>query len=551
MRAKRNMSKKHKNPARRLTRIYGVALTFIALLTITGQWLARRTLNAQSADAIVINISGRQRMLSQNITKNALLLGQCRYDMAFQERQKEFRKVFNLWQKSHHALQYGNSEMRIPANYNSPKIKALFEEMSPFYNAIQLSAKRIEKLYCDDSIEVQKGINTILSHEQEFLRLMNDITFQYEAESHNKVEYSKNIELILALITLVVLVFEGFFVFRPAVQKVSTFFKTIFKQQTQLERYIQELHINEEKLRQQSEELQQKQVEIKEKNQHLTKVNTEMERHHQEISNAFLQVQKKQKIIETKNQQITKSIQQALRIQKAILPQIQELRQILQDFFILFRPKDIVSGDFYWAFENQKYVFVVIADCTGHGVPGGFMSMLGTTFLDEIVLGKNIDTPNLILEKLDIEIRQSLRQDETNGLSGMDISFVRFEKEKQELTFSGSKLPIYVYQNETLEVYKGNKRMVGGYKRKRHNKPFSNLKVSLNEGALVYMFTDGFIDQSNPKLERFGTPRFFELIRQNSTLPLAQIHKNLYKGLEEHQREASQRDDITVAGIIF
>lgn len=325
---------------------------------------------------------------------------------------------------------------------------------------------------------------------------------------------------------------------------------SLLEMRNKLKNYVEKLEMNEAELRQYSEELQAQRDKIEKSNRYLIALVDEMKHNEKIIVDSFSKIQKKQEVIETKNKQITKSIEQARRIQQAILPTAQELKTISKDYFILFLPKDIVSGDFFWIFQKQNTIFFAVADCTGHGVPGGFMSMLGAAYLDEIVLGKNVDAPDKILECLDNEIRQSLKQEENDSLIGMDISLCVFNKSARTLTFSASKLPIYIHQNKQLNIYKGSHRMIGGRLRKKRH-IFEKHTITLEKNALVYMFTDGFIDQNNIHRERFGKQAFQKLLQQNSSLPLFQIKKNLKSTLQFYQGDASQRDDITVTGMIF
>ncbi|WP_338815008.1 AAA family ATPase [Bernardetia sp. Wsw4-3y2] len=251
-------------------------------------------------------------------------------------------------------------------------------------------------------------------------------------------------------------------------------------------------------------------------------------------------------------ERITSSIRYAETIQKAIFPNQKEFNSYFDDSFLIFLPKDIVSGDFYWTTKINGYVFIAVIDCTGHGVPGAFMSMIGNTLLNEVVLQKEITKPSLILEALHQAIRKALRQTTTRNRDGMDMVIARVEYTKNELVnieMAAAKRSLLYSKNGDFLNIKGDRRSVGGIQRE-DKRTFKNHKVQLKKGECLYMFSDGFSDQADKDLEKFGSRRLIGLLESISKIKSMKIQKQtLLKELENHMENTEQRDDITLIGI--
>ena len=262
--------------------------------------------------------------------------------------------------------------------------------------------------------------------------------------------------------------------------------------------------------------------------------------------------------ITEKNQHITDSIRYARTIQAAVLPSKELIKKNIEDFFIFYRPKDIVSGDFYWftsifdkETSTQKMVIAAV-DCTGHGVPGAFMSLIGNTFLHEIVNEKHITNPAQILENLDEILKNSLQTGEQTNKDGMDAAICTVEMNEKntatKVSFAGAKRPLwYALPNSThLESLAGTRRSIGSNRTK--GKPFENHELILEKRTSIYLTTDGFADQSNSKGEKFGTPNLMQLIERNINLTMEDQCQQIEQALDIHQGQLEQRDDITVLG---
>lgn len=263
--------------------------------------------------------------------------------------------------------------------------------------------------------------------------------------------------------------------------------------------------------------------------------------------------------IEKKNKSILDSIRYARVIQQAILPK-DSLREAGFDYFVIYKPKDIVSGDFYWygkvAQEDKPDASIIaVADCTGHGVPGAFMSMIGNALLNEIVHEKHVHQPGEILELLNEKIISSLNQENTTVDDGMDLGLFLLEEiggGRYRVTYSGVKTTLFYYEPSlggSLQALKGDSRYIGGISARRKTGVFTSQTFELSAGAIIYLGTDGYADQNNVHRKRFGTKRLVELVEANLDKPIPEQETILHDALAEHQGNEPQRDDITLLGL--
>lgn len=263
--------------------------------------------------------------------------------------------------------------------------------------------------------------------------------------------------------------------------------------------------------------------------------------------------------IELQNQNIKASISYAKTIQNAILPPQSNLNKFF-DTFVIYRPKDIVSGDFYWysylpAVNGRKeMVFYAAVDCTGHGVPGAFMSMIGSSLLNEIVNEKKIIRPSEILDIMNREVKTILRQEQTDNSDGMDVCLCALEHVQNgttKLTFAGAKRPLYYYKNneKALKYIKGTRKTIGGTKAKRNTEVFTDHEVLLEKGDFLYLSTDGIVDQPSPERVRFGSLRFINLLKNIGNKPIDVQKEAVEAAVFNYQDHEQQRDDVTFLGI--
>ena len=256
--------------------------------------------------------------------------------------------------------------------------------------------------------------------------------------------------------------------------------------------------------------------------------------------------------LEQKNEDILNSIHYAKTIQSAILSNENNFPKTLPNFFISFFPKDIVSGDFLWFTENEDSAFIAVADCTGHGVPGAFMSIIGSTFLNQIVKEMKIFDPSLILENLNIKIRTALKQDteENNSRDGMEICLCKIDKDK--IIFSGANRPLYYVKKdgEVIKV-KGNFLPIGG-KQKDGIKKYTNNEISLDGSIMsIYLTSDGIQDQIDENGQKIGSNGFSELIKRNYLKNANDQKSEFETKIKISCEKQIQRDDISIIGILF
>ncbi len=255
-------------------------------------------------------------------------------------------------------------------------------------------------------------------------------------------------------------------------------------------------------------------------------------------------------------QKITSSIKYAKHIQSAILPPISYIKKILPDHFILYKPKDIVSGDFYWITEKDGIVIIAAADCTGHGVPGAFMSMLGIAFLNEIVnkiaINKHIPSfkASEILNQLRDQVIRSLHQtyDVDNLKDGMDISICIIDIDHKRMQYAGAHNPVYIFRNNKLIELAADSMPIGMYK--NLDQPFTNNEIKLEIGDHLYMFSDGYYDQfGGEENKKFMIKNFRELLSEIHQKPMQEQRAILENTIEEYQGDNDQMDDILIIGI--
>ena len=253
--------------------------------------------------------------------------------------------------------------------------------------------------------------------------------------------------------------------------------------------------------------------------------------------------------IEKHREEITDSIKYAKRIQTAALPSDNYLIKNIPEHFVLFIPRYIVSGDFYWASKRANKIIITAADCTGHGVPGAFMSMLGVSFLNKIVNEEKIIDANIILDKLRDNIINALRQNEDDNSSsdGMDMALCVIDLETKKIQFAGAYNPLYLIKNKELEIIKADRMPVAIYD---HLKPFSSKEIQLQTGDRIYMFSDGYVDQfGGPKNKKFMSKRFKQTLLENADLPMEKQKQILDNTIENWKGNELQIDDIVIVGI--
>lgn len=263
------------------------------------------------------------------------------------------------------------------------------------------------------------------------------------------------------------------------------------------------------------------------------------------ISEQKDKVEQQKELIEEKNKDITDSMIYASSIQQAIITSEEYIAGMFTDFFVFYKPRDIVSGDFYWAYQTQDGKrLIAVGDCTGHGVPGAMMSMLGTAFLNEIVIEGKLRDPGQILDKLRIQIKNAMSR--KGGKDGMDMAFCCIDGNR--LQFAGANLPIYLVRgSEFLEV-KGDKQPVGF--QPSPESPFATKEISLQPNDKLYLFSDGYADQfGGPKGKKYKYKTFKDKLAVIANLTFHEQRKLIDSEFETWKGDLEQLDDVCVLGI--
>ncbi|GIV40233.1 MAG: hypothetical protein KatS3mg033_2033 [Thermonema sp.] len=318
------------------------------------------------------------------------------------------------------------------------------------------------------------------------------------------------------------------------------YFKNAFRHKLVLQKALLSL---EEKNRQ----LEAFQAELREKNEELRQQNEEIMAQRDEI-------EEQKRLIEEQNQHILDSIHYAKRIQEAILPKREELDEALKEYFVLYKPRDIVSGDFYWLLETEDdLLWLAVVDCTGHGVPGALMSMLGYASLNNFVLRHPVTGPAAVLEHMSEEIPYLLRQAGSQSGDGMDVGIVCIDRRQNVLKVAAANSPILYVKNGELHKIEGSRRNVGGSNFRSIDEGFKEEVIHYRAGDCLYLLSDGYQDQfGGPKGRRkFGSRRLRELLQSVSHLPMPEQGKILEQQLENWMEEGQQKqlDDISLVGV--
>jgi len=276
------------------------------------------------------------------------------------------------------------------------------------------------------------------------------------------------------------------------------------------------------------------------------KVNRELE---DKVQERTFEIQAQKEQIEKQNKEIKYSFDYAKKIQNTVLPGNEVFETLFGEHFIFFKPRDIVSGDFYWISQNGHKIVLTAADCTGHGVPGSLMSMLGITMLHEIVNEKSIGHTEEILNQLRMSIARTLKQEGKIGeqKDGIDMALVIYDTRTRKLEFSGANNPIYIIRNGEMLEYKGNNMPVAYYEKMSD---FTRFTIDMKQGDRVYMFTDGFPDQfGGPQGKKFKYRPFKDLLLEVHERPMEEQHKILSLIFDEWKGDLSQIDDVLVIGL--
>ena len=253
--------------------------------------------------------------------------------------------------------------------------------------------------------------------------------------------------------------------------------------------------------------------------------------------------------LEIKDKNLTDSLIYAQRIQEAILPSEAYFRNFFGDSFILFRPKDIVSGDFYWIGDKNDKIFLAAADCTGHGVPGALMSMIGHELIENAINEENIEIPSKILAVLDKGLEKTFSREKNIGTiirDGMDIGLCVIDKKRMKMIYTGAFFPLYLIRDNSLIEVKGDKIIIG---MNPDGLPYTDHEIDLKEDDILYIFSDGYVDQfGGLENKKFMYRRFRHLLLNIHKFPLSDQKAILDENIRNWMGRNVQVDDLMVIG---
>jgi len=304
------------------------------------------------------------------------------------------------------------------------------------------------------------------------------------------------------------------------------------------------------KIRQQRDLIQKQSDEIQQKNLALEQYNAELKSTNQALEESNRIIHQQAKTLSEKNEEILDSIRYAERIQRAILPSAEKWQRLLPESFLLYKPRDIVAGDFYWLEETERYIFLGVADATGHGVPGAFVSIVCANALHKAVLEEGLESPAEILWRVREVVVSQLTQAEEKVKDGMDIALIRFAKEdRSRAVFAGANRPLWIVSAEGLLEVAGTRQPIGYVE---EPKPFEEVELMLGSRvpAMVYAFTDGIVDQmGGPKGRKLLPKGLREWLLSLWSQPVAKQAESLTALFETWRGERHQIDDVTVVGV--
>ena len=290
--------------------------------------------------------------------------------------------------------------------------------------------------------------------------------------------------------------------------------------------------------------------EIRTKNQHLEQKQDEIAQQNAQLAEQHELISEAHKLLSKAHKNIRSSIQSGLRIQKAVLPFAERMQQTLPNHFVFYRPRDIVSGDFYWFEEIAGKQYVVAADCTGHGISGAFMTMLCIQALNAVVLQQNIHAPDQILNHLNAMLPHILKTQKTSVRDGMDVAICVLDQANKQVTYAGALSPLLIIQNQELRLIKGDIYSINGHRKQGKEIQYTLHTIDVSVPTMLYMFSDGIQDQFGGEQNRkFSSKRLRQLLLEISALPIDQQKSALEQTIDDWTGDYNQIDDMLLIGI--
>lgn len=377
------------------------------------------------------------------------------------------------------------------------------------------------------SKEVSQGLLFNLNQEQLRTQVLEREAKIQELEEKEKSEKFRNI-IILFIIASIFMIVVALILYNAYRQKKEA---------------NNELAIKNAEIEQQNEEIIAQRDNLDEQNKEIEQINTTLTEQRDSLNDAY-------NIIEQKNEKITKSIDYAGMIQRAMLARPYPLSSLVKDSFILFLPRDIVSGDFYWYLKIKDIIVIAAIDCTGHGVPGALLSMVGNDLLNKAVIGAGITNPDEILNELDAGVVTALNQEQSEINDGMDIAICTIDYKKNTILFAGANNPLVIIQDNKLKRIRGDFFPIGKDQLSKKTKKFTLHQEELKKDTRLYIFSDGYSDQnSGDDFKKFGLKQMEELLFKNHKKTMAEQLSILKNTHEAWKGENEQLDDIVIIGL--
>ncbi len=443
--------------------------------------------------------------------------------------------------RNYKALKYMDSSEVICTQLNDYK---LLKNLYDLYAGVYAKQKKFDEAY--KYLRLYIKYNDSLFNKN-FSDKITEMQAKYEAQKRKQEIEMKNIQLEKkdTEIKLQRRLLMGFVIFLIIVITLSVFLFIMYKQKNKTNNLLTEKN---------AEILQQKE-EIETQANNLQEAFAKIRLTNEKLQNRKKQIEKHKDELKKRNEFVEASIKYASTIQNASLPLKKDIDKYFYNF-IIYLPKDIVSGDFYFFSNvknlnnNTKNLFFVVSDCTGHGVPGAFMSMIGIRLLNKYINEYKFSSPAKILEYIDNDVIKSLKQEDSNNQDGMDMIICKFQKNSNKLIFAGAKRNLYYYSfyDNNIKKVPGARKSIGGIS-KNKKITFEDVNIHFNKNDVFYLFTDGFPDQNNQERRRFGTHRLLSLLEKNINKDFPEQQLLLLKELEKWQQNTMQRDDISFAAL--
>jgi serine phosphatase RsbU (regulator of sigma subunit) len=386
-------------------------------------------------------------------------------------------------------------------------------------------------------------------------------------EAFSSVQVLRNILFVIVLVTLTLVILAAFSVaesFSRPIRKLTLFTRQValgkLDEQVNIastneigeladsfNQMVNNLQKSRDELQDYAQNLEQK---VAERTEELQAMNEEINQSNEELSSTLDFVNRQKAEIEKNNNDMLSSLNYAKRIQEAYLPSSEKIAYLFSDYFVMLKPRDIVSGDFYWYHQiNPDEGILAVGDCTGHGVPGAFMSILGNDILNSIVIQDGCIEVDLILNNLHNGIRKSLRQKETGSKDGMDITIIKVDLKGRVLHFAGAQNPMVLIQDERKYFIRGSKMGIGGVQREKE-RIFEKHTFPLISDTIIYLYSDGYQDQFGGLDNRkFLGKRFRELLYEIHTKPMNEQKDVLDQTFKDWKQAHKQLDDVLVVGV--